>query len=162
MAIGKAFFHEWKKNSERCLAARMHRASQRRDRETAASGRYDGKINPQAYSISRQVNLSDLNLSCGADRAELHAPIYEMASTLCAELDARVPGPSGDRDTERECIRQATRNAMRDVVGRSPDASGYFAEPHLVISEVPEEWRKHAGEASGTRAGCAGLAPEEN
>lgn len=30
--------------------------------------------------------------------------------------------------------------------GGSPDASGYFVEPQLVIGEVPEEWRKHARE----------------
>jgi UrcA family protein len=81
-------------------------------------GRYDGEINPQAYSISRPVSFSDLDLSRGADRAELHARVYETASDLCAELEARVPGLSGDRDADRECVRQATRNAMRDVMDR--------------------------------------------
>src|ERR1700693_6338594 len=57
-------------------------------------GRHDGEMNSQAFTISRPVNFSDLNLSRGADVAELHARIYETASNLCAELDARVPGLS--------------------------------------------------------------------
>ena len=81
-------------------------------------GRVDGEINPQAYMISRPVNFSDLNLSRGADVAQLHERVYETASDLCAELDARVPGLSGDRDADRECVRDATRNAMREVMER--------------------------------------------
>ena len=30
--------------------------------------------------------------------------------------------------------------------GNSPDVAGYFVEPHLVIRETPEEWRRHARE----------------
>ncbi len=81
-------------------------------------GRYNGEINPQAYTISRQVDLSDLNLARGQDRAALHDRIEQTAANLCAELDARVPGLSGDRDADRECVRDATRNAMRDVMDR--------------------------------------------
>ena len=81
-------------------------------------GRYNGEINPQAYTISRQVDLSDLDLRRSADREELHERIYQTASDLCAELDARVPGLAGDRSADRECVRDATRNAMRDVMAR--------------------------------------------
>ncbi|HEY2009547.1 MAG TPA: UrcA family protein [Rhizomicrobium sp.] len=81
-------------------------------------GRYNGEINPQAYTISRQVDLSDLDLRRGADREELHDRIYQTASNLCAELDARVPGLAGDASADRECVRDATRNAMRDVMAR--------------------------------------------
>ena len=81
-------------------------------------GRAGGEINPQEYSIARTIDFSDLNLSQGADRAELHDRIFETASDLCAELDARVPGLSGDRDADRECVRDATRKAMRDALYR--------------------------------------------
>lgn len=81
-------------------------------------GRYNGEINPQAYTISRQVDLSDLDLRRGADRDALHERIYQTASDLCAELDARVPGLAGDTSADRECVRDATRNAMRDVMAR--------------------------------------------
>ena len=81
-------------------------------------GRVDGEVNPQAYTISRPVDFSDLNLSRGADRDALHDRIYQTASNLCAEMDERVPGLSGDRDADRECVRDATRNAMRDVMAR--------------------------------------------
>ncbi|HEX4117731.1 MAG TPA: UrcA family protein [Rhizomicrobium sp.] len=79
-------------------------------------GRVDGEMNPQAYTISRAVAFSDLNLDRSTDRAELHDRIYQTASDLCAELDARVPGLSGDSSADRECVRDATRNAMRDVM----------------------------------------------
>ena len=81
-------------------------------------GRAGGEINPQEYSITRTIDFSDLNLSRGADRAELHDRIFETASDLCAELDARVAGLSGDRDADRECVRDATRKAMRDALYR--------------------------------------------
>jgi UrcA family protein len=81
-------------------------------------GRVDGEINPQEYTISRRIDFSDLNLTRGADRAELHDRIFETASDLCAEMDARIPGLSGDRDADRECVRDATRNAMRDALYR--------------------------------------------
>src|SRR5579863_573995 len=81
-------------------------------------GHIGGEVNPQAYSISRRIDFTGLNLSRGADRAELHDRIYETASDLCAELDARVPGLAGDRDADRECVRDATRNAMREAMYR--------------------------------------------
>jgi UrcA family protein len=79
-------------------------------------GRVNGEMDPQAYTISRPVNFSDLDLSRNGDRAELHARIHETASDMCAELDARVPGLAGDRSADQECVRNATRNAMRDVM----------------------------------------------
>jgi UrcA family protein len=85
--------------------------------ERQVIGRVDGEVNPQAYNIQRPVDFSDLNLSRDADRAELHARIYQTASDLCAELDARVPGLAGDRSADRECVRNATRQALQDVYG---------------------------------------------
>ena len=81
-------------------------------------GRVDGEINPHVYRISRSVDFSDLNLDRSMDRAALHERIAATASDMCAELDARVPGLSGDRDADRECVRDATAKAMRDVMDR--------------------------------------------
>lgn len=86
--------------------------------EQQLMGRINGEVNPQAYRISRVVDVSDLNLSNGADREALHDRIYRTASDLCAELDARVPGLAGDPSADRECVREATRNAMRDAMNR--------------------------------------------
>lgn len=80
-------------------------------------GRVDGTINPTAYSLSRPVDFSDLDLSNPADRAELRIRIHETALDLCSELDARVPTLRGDRDADRQCVRDAARQAMRDVYG---------------------------------------------
>jgi len=85
--------------------------------EQQVIGRVNGEVNPQAYNIQRPVDFSDLNLSRAADRAELHARVYQTASDLCAELDARVPGLSGDSSADRECVRKATRQALQDVYG---------------------------------------------
>jgi UrcA family protein len=80
-------------------------------------GRVDGDINPQAYSVARPVTFADLDLSDPVDRAELRERVRDTAQDLCAELDARVPGLSGSRSADEECVRKATRDAMRDVYG---------------------------------------------
>jgi UrcA family protein len=81
-------------------------------------GRIDGEINPTEYSLSRQVVFSDLDLTRDDDYLELRARVRDTAADLCAELDARVPGLRGDTSADRECVRTATRNAMRDVMDR--------------------------------------------
>jgi len=80
-------------------------------------GRVDGDINPQAFTVSRPVTFADLDLSDPVDRAELRERVRNTAEDLCAELDARVPGLSGSRSADKECVRNATRDAMRDVYG---------------------------------------------
>jgi UrcA family protein len=80
-------------------------------------GRVDGDISPQAYSVARPVTFADLDLSDPVDRAELRERVRDTAEDLCAELDARVPGLSGNRSADAECVRKATRDAMRDVYG---------------------------------------------
>lgn len=80
-------------------------------------GHVNGEINPTEYVLSQPVGFSDLDLSNPADRAELRIRIHETAQDLCAELDARVPGLRGDRSAARECVRNAARDAMRDVYG---------------------------------------------
>ena len=44
------------------------------------------------------------------------ARVRATAHDLCAELDARVPGLAGDRSADTQCVRDATRNAVRDVM----------------------------------------------
>ena len=81
-------------------------------------GRVNGEVNPTEYSLSRPVVFSDLDLSREADYIELRARVRDTARDLCFELDARVPQLRGDSSADRECVRTATRNAMRDVMDR--------------------------------------------
>jgi UrcA family protein len=80
-------------------------------------GRINGELNPTEYSLSRPVNFSDLDLTQYLDRLELRDRVRHAAEDLCAELDDRVPGLRGDTSADRECVRTATRNAVRDVLG---------------------------------------------
>jgi UrcA family protein len=79
-------------------------------------GRVNGEINPTAYSLSRSVDVADLDLSQPADRREMRNRVYETAVNLCYELDARVPGLRDDESGDRECVQSATRDAIRDVM----------------------------------------------
>jgi UrcA family protein len=79
-------------------------------------GRINGEVNPTEYRISRPVDFSDLNLIRDADYLEFKARVRDTARDLCAELDARVPGLAGDRSADTQCVRDATRNAVRDVM----------------------------------------------
>jgi UrcA family protein len=82
-------------------------------------GRVNGEVNPTAYSLQRPVDLADLDLSRASDRQEMRNRVYETAVNLCYELDDRVPGLREDESADRECVRTATRNAIRDVMDRS-------------------------------------------
>ena len=82
------------------------------------AGRINGEVNPTEYSLSRPVVFSDLDLTRDADYLELRARVRDTAADLCAELDARVPQLRGYPSDDRECVRTATRNAMRDVMYR--------------------------------------------
>ena len=79
-------------------------------------GNYNGERNPTAYTVSRPVGYSDLNLADASDRRELRARIHDTAEQLCSQLDGRFPELAGDRSADRECIRNATRTAMRDAL----------------------------------------------
>ena len=81
-------------------------------------GRVNGEVNPTEYTLSRPVSFSDLDLTSDNDYLELKARVRATAEDLCAELDYRVPQLRGDTSADRECVRTATRNAMRDVVDR--------------------------------------------
>jgi len=82
------------------------------------TGRINGEVNPTAYTMSRPVDISDLDPTRDTDYIELRERIRATARDLCYQLDARVPALRGDASADRECIRQATRNAMRDVMER--------------------------------------------
>lgn len=81
------------------------------------TGRVHGEMNPTEYSLSQPVNFSDLDLSQYLDRLELRDRVRHAAQDMCAELEVRVPQLRGDRSADRECVRAAIRNAMRDVLG---------------------------------------------
>ena len=81
------------------------------------TGRINGEVNPTEYTISRPVSFSDLDLSREADYIELRARVRDAARDLCYQLEARVPQLRGDSSANRECVRNATRNAMRDALG---------------------------------------------
>jgi UrcA family protein len=78
-------------------------------------GRHDGEINPTQYSISRPVSYSDLDLTRHADFVELRIRVREAASDMCLQLDDQFPELRNDRNADMECIRDATRQAMRSV-----------------------------------------------
>jgi UrcA family protein len=80
------------------------------------TGRVNGEINPTAYTMSRPVNVSGLDPARPADYIEIRERIRATARDLCYQMDERVPALRGDESADRECIRQATRNAMRDMI----------------------------------------------
>jgi UrcA family protein len=82
------------------------------------AGHINGEVDPQAYSISRPVTFSDLNLDRNDDRVELRIRVEQTAQDLCAELDDRVPGLAGYPSEDRQCVRDATRHAMREALAR--------------------------------------------
>jgi UrcA family protein len=79
-------------------------------------GHINGQVNPVEYGISRPVNFSDIDLSRHAGYVELRERIRDTAEDLCAGLDDQFPELRGDRSADQECVRNATRNAMRDVL----------------------------------------------
>jgi UrcA family protein len=78
-------------------------------------GRINGEVNPTEYRIADEVSFSDLDLSQPLDREELRLRIRHTARELCYELNDRVPELRGNPSEDRECVRKATQNAMRDV-----------------------------------------------
>jgi UrcA family protein len=81
-------------------------------------GHINGEVDPVEYNISRPVNFSDIDLSRHAGYVELRERVRDTAEDLCAGLDDQFPELRGDRSADQECVRNATRNAMRDVLDR--------------------------------------------
>lgn len=80
-------------------------------------GRINGEVNPTEYSLARPVDFSDLDLTRYLDRLELRDRVRHAARDMCTELEVRVPQLRGDPSADRECVRTAIRNAMRDALG---------------------------------------------
>jgi len=79
-------------------------------------GPVNGERDPTEFTLSRPVSFSDLDLTRDEDFLELRARVRDTARDLCYELDARIPDLRGDTSADRECVRNATRNAMRAVL----------------------------------------------
>jgi UrcA family protein len=82
-------------------------------------GHINGEVDPVEYGISRPVNFSDIDLSRHEGYVELRERVRDTAEDLCAGLDDQFPELRGDRSADQECVRSATRNAMRDVLDRN-------------------------------------------
>jgi UrcA family protein len=78
-------------------------------------GRVNGEVNPTEYRLSEPVNIGDLDLSTGEGHQELWMRVHQSARYLCHQLNVQVPELRGDESADRECVRTATRNAMRDA-----------------------------------------------
>lgn len=64
----------------------------------------------QDLTTQRAIDTYDLNLRRDADVAELHRRIRETAEEACDEIERASQGPMLTSD--RECVREATREAM--------------------------------------------------
>jgi UrcA family protein len=81
-------------------------------------GRVNGEVNPTEYTLSRPVSFADLDLTRDSDYLEFKSRVRDAARDMCEELDARVPQLRGDESADRECVRNATRNAVHQVLER--------------------------------------------
>ena len=81
-------------------------------------GRVSGEVNPTEYTLSRPVSFADLDLTRDSDYLEFKSRVRDAARDMCEELDARVPQLRGDESADRECVRNATRNAVHQVLER--------------------------------------------
>jgi len=75
-----------------------------------------GALNPVTLSISRPVDVRDLDLSNHSDMMVLHLRIERTARDLCRILDSKIPGTS-DREATRQCVTTATTKALQDALG---------------------------------------------
>lgn len=78
-------------------------------------GRINGEINPSQFSLSRPVDISGLDPRRSEDYAELRARVAATARDVCADLHDSVSALRDDPSSDRQCVIDATRNAMRDV-----------------------------------------------
>src|SRR5262249_9007526 len=78
-------------------------------------GRINGEVNPTEYTLSEPVNIAAPDLSTGEGHQELWLRVHQSARFLCHELNVQVPQLRGDESADRECVRTAPRNAMRDA-----------------------------------------------
>lgn len=74
------------------------------------TGRTSSGIPIEELTLQRVVSTSDLDLRLNGDVDELHRRIRETAQSSCDEIERASQG--APLTTERECVREATRDAM--------------------------------------------------
>ncbi len=74
------------------------------------TGRTTSGIPIEELTLQRAVSTHDLDLRRNADVEELHRRIRETAEQSCDEINRASQG--APLTTERECVREATRDAM--------------------------------------------------
>lgn len=79
----------------------------------------------QELTTQRAVDTYDLNLRRDADVAILHSRIRETAEEACDEISRASQG--APLTTERECVREATRDAMEQAENLVLVRRGYAA-----------------------------------
>lgn len=67
----------------------------------------------QELTTQRAIDTYDLNLRRDADVAELHRRIRETAEEACEDIERQSRGPL--ISSERECVREATEDAMEQA-----------------------------------------------
>lgn len=81
--------------------------------ERHTTGRSSSGIPIEEMSITRVVSARDLDLRYDADVHELHRRISVTARAMCDDLDRASSGLMITSD--RECVRDAVRDAMAQV-----------------------------------------------
>jgi UrcA family protein len=71
----------------------------------------------EQLSTSRAVNYSDIDLSRSAGLRELRMRISNTARDLCSEVASADPSYYSDTGETEQCVRTATADAMRRVIG---------------------------------------------
>lgn len=79
----------------------------------------------QELTTRRAIDTYDLNLRHDADVAELHRRIRETAEEACEEIERSARGPL--LSSERECVREATDDAMAQAEDLVLVRRGYAA-----------------------------------
>lgn len=79
----------------------------------------------QELTLQRAINTHDLNLRRDDDVAELHRRIRETARDACNDVERASQGVL--LTTERECVRDATRDAMAQAESLVLVRRGYAA-----------------------------------
>lgn len=79
------------------------------------SGRGSLLTPEERVSLSEPVNVSDLDLRYGGDRAELRRRVRQTATRICNRLEFERQAGSVMETTQMDCVADATRNAMRQV-----------------------------------------------
>jgi UrcA family protein len=77
----------------------------------------------EELALQRVISTKDLDLRHDADVYELHRRIHNVAAESCDEVDRASQGVP--LTTERQCVREATRDAMAQADALVLQARGY-------------------------------------